>query len=103
MSRKTPRVNMSIDFGPRAGLKLTCHDNPGRDEPIWTADYHHLTGEQFDALVEAFDTARSGQPRTLTTDKGRTFRSATVLFGGVRLSIFTDDVQVSDEQTALEL
>jgi len=53
-----------------------------------SANMHQLTAEQFDALTTAFDL--TGEIATLTTETGRTFRTADIDFGGLRLTTFAD-------------
>lgn len=84
--------NTVLNFGD--GLSLT-HTVTGKMSGYTVSQYgslHRLTPEQFDALMEVFEVTDS--PRTLTTDgrygPARTFRTAEIDFGGLRLSIFAD-------------
>lgn len=82
-----------LDFGD--GFTL-AHTVDGKITGYTVTQYgslHRLTPEQFDSLIEQFEV--TGAVRTLEMDSdtyetARTFRTAEINFGGLRLSIFAD-------------
>jgi hypothetical protein len=85
------RVNMSIKIDDFE-LRQRHYRNHLGDSHFWSADLHRLTGEQFDALADAFPIERSGTVKTLSRDSGADFRACTISLGGLSVSIYTDDL-----------
>jgi hypothetical protein len=78
----------TINFGD---LKIQQHT--GLSERVWVSgQLHRLTPEQFDAMTNSFEVVCP--EKTLTTDDRYgaplTFRTAEIMLGGLKLSIFAD-------------
>lgn len=83
------RISAKIKFGD---LEIQSIDQIGRDQ-FWTGHYHHLTRDQYEAMTDTFPVLVKDK---IIDGEAGLFRAATVKFGDLRLTIFTNEVTEAD-------
>lgn len=79
--------NFDLEFGK--GLSIRQFTSYDLKKPVITGSLHHLSPIQFDNLVEQFDVIE--ESHTFSVERqGKQFRSATIDFGGLKLSIYAE-------------
>lgn len=81
-------TSVNIDFGNGFSVRQSISPTISGQRIRSSGTFHRLSPEQFDALADSFSIG--DEIRTLTTDSGRTFRTASIDFGGMALTIFSD-------------